>query len=416
MQTDRRRALSASLLKAAAGVGVLLLASAGWLSYLGLRAAEPAVPRPTPSQSAPATPTSLSAGVPTITGTVQVGRKLSAAPGQWTSGVSFAYQWFRSGKKIAGATHAGYLVRPKDVGTRISLRVTGSASGFDPVTRVSTQTVRVARGELTDTPRPKITGTPKVGYRLTAKAGRWGPGKVTLRYQWFRSGRPIPGATRSSYVLAGADAGAMILVRVTGRAQGYAREARDSASTGRVAYGTLVPGGASVSGKALVGQRFTARAVGWSPAPTGVSYAWFREGSTKAIARASTYTTRTADRGRRLRVEVTVSRPGYVTARRVSRWTAPVLGVFTGSAPTISGTPRVGTVVWPDFQQSTWSPSPTSTKVTWYRTGSGVISTSVNYKPVSADAGRQLRVCVRLQKADYADRTLCSSWSRTVVK
>lgn len=38
---------------------------------------------------------------------------------------------------------------------------------------------------------PKITGLPKVGRTLPAKASKWGPGTVTFGYQWSRRGTAI---------------------------------------------------------------------------------------------------------------------------------------------------------------------------------------------------------------------------------
>lgn len=75
----------------------------------------------------------------------------------------------------------------------------------------------------TATTAPSITGTAKVGTKLTAKAGVWStPGKAS--YQWLRNGAPIKGATYSSYTPKAADLGKKIKVQVTYAAKvaGYA--------------------------------------------------------------------------------------------------------------------------------------------------------------------------------------------------
>ena len=48
-------------------------------------------------------------------------------------------------------------------------------------------------------PTPKVSGTAKVGSKLTGQPGSWGPAPVTLAYQWKRGGKPIARATKSTY-------------------------------------------------------------------------------------------------------------------------------------------------------------------------------------------------------------------------
>ncbi|HET6351794.1 MAG TPA: hypothetical protein VFG89_06685 [Coriobacteriia bacterium] len=79
-------------------------------------------------------------------------------------------------------------------------------------------------------PTPKISGTAKVGKKLTVKRGTWSP-KPSFKYQWLRSGKKIVGATKSTYVLTGADAGKRISVRVTGSKSGYNTKSKTSAKT-----------------------------------------------------------------------------------------------------------------------------------------------------------------------------------------
>ena len=78
-----------------------------------------------------------------------------------------------------------------------------------------------------------VTGTRRVGGVLTARAGRWRPSPVTVRYRWTRDGVAIPGATRSAYVLRAKDAGHRIGVRVQVVRQGAAT-ASATVTVGRV--------------------------------------------------------------------------------------------------------------------------------------------------------------------------------------
>ncbi|MGX5681857.1 cell wall-binding repeat-containing protein [Schumannella luteola] len=78
---------------------------------------------------------------PTISGTAHVGSTLTAVPGAWDSGVSFAYQWRRNGLVISGATSATYTVPSSFVGSTISVDVTGSKPGYQSVTKSSSGVV-----------------------------------------------------------------------------------------------------------------------------------------------------------------------------------------------------------------------------------------------------------------------------------
>ncbi|WP_459984827.1 immune inhibitor A domain-containing protein [Nocardioides sp. AN3] len=66
-----------------------------------------------------------------------------------------------------------------------------------------------------------VSGTPAVGQRLTAGDPTWFQDDVTTTYQWLADGRPIPGATSSSYVLSKSELGREVSVAVTGAKTGY---------------------------------------------------------------------------------------------------------------------------------------------------------------------------------------------------
>jgi len=84
----------------------------------------------------PGTP--LNTSPPTISGTPQVGKKLTASPGEWdTEGLTFAYQWQADGADIAGATSATYKVRPADQGKSLTVVVTATKGDLPPGTATS---------------------------------------------------------------------------------------------------------------------------------------------------------------------------------------------------------------------------------------------------------------------------------------
>ncbi len=173
-------------------------------------------------------------GTPKISGTAQVGKKLTASAGSWQpAGTRLGYQWLRDGKTIAKANANAYVPTATDAGRRLSVRVTGTLPGYTSASATSAQTSAVARGRLS-APTPKISGTAKVGRTLTAKPGVWRPAGVKLSYQWYAGGKKIAKATRPSYRISQAAKGKKITVKVTGVKSGYSVVTQTSAATKQV--------------------------------------------------------------------------------------------------------------------------------------------------------------------------------------
>jgi hypothetical protein len=80
---------------------------------------------------------------------------------------------------------------------------------------------------------PKVSGTPKVGRRLSVKRGTWTSG-TSFSYRWLANGRAVKGATRSTFVVPRSLKGKRISVRLTGRKSGYTTVTRTSARTSTV--------------------------------------------------------------------------------------------------------------------------------------------------------------------------------------
>ena len=86
----------------------------------------------------------LSASTPTISGTKAVGSTLTAVPGTWgPAPVTLAYQWFRSGVAITGATASTFALTTSDKGKTLTVRVTGSKTGYTSVARTSAATTAI---------------------------------------------------------------------------------------------------------------------------------------------------------------------------------------------------------------------------------------------------------------------------------
>ncbi|WP_208749059.1 sialate O-acetylesterase [Arthrobacter sp. PM3] len=176
----------------------------------------------------------LSAPVPAIRGTAKVGSTLTVAHVNWTPGtVRLSYQWYRSHVAIVGATGATYRPSAADVGRTLTVKVTGSKSGYASVSRISPGAGKVTWGTLSSA-APSIRGTAKVGATLTAVPGSWGPGTVRLSYQWYRSHRAISGATGRTYKPVSADKGRTLTVTVKGSRPGFPTTSRISAGAAKV--------------------------------------------------------------------------------------------------------------------------------------------------------------------------------------
>jgi hypothetical protein len=177
-----------------------------------------------------------------ISGTAKAGYTLTATPPSfswWHNNFSSTqakpavkYQWYRSSTAIKGATGKSYKLTGADAGKTIKVRFTATLPGYNTLYPHSKSTKVVAKGTL-KTSTPTISGTKKVGYRLTANPRTWTAG-TKFKYQWYRSGKAIKGATGSTYKLVSADRYDSIKVRVTGYQTGWNTLSRYSGSTTKV--------------------------------------------------------------------------------------------------------------------------------------------------------------------------------------
>jgi hypothetical protein len=144
----------------------------------------------------------------------------------WRSGATLAYQWKRNGVPITGATKASYTTRDGDAGKKITVTVTGALAGFPKASATSAQSEPVHQEPTQYENIPAfswdgVNDLPVVGQtvRMTSR-GTWTPG-AKLSFQWMRDGKPIKGATHSSYKFVSADVRNRINVKVTGQAPNH---------------------------------------------------------------------------------------------------------------------------------------------------------------------------------------------------
>ncbi len=295
----------------------------------------------------------LPSATPTVSGTPVVDGTFTAGTAGWESGSTFAYQWRVGGVDVAGATASTYSPRPADVGKTVTVRVTGSKTGFTSVTRESAATAAVAAGTLTAS-TPTVSGTPVVGGTLTVTTGAWGPTPVDLVRQWRVGGVDVDGETGATFSPRPEDVGKTVTVRVTGTKAGYTTASRESAATAAVAPGTLTAPTPTITGTASVGSTLTAVPGSWGPAPVTLAPQWRVGGVDVAGETGTTFDPRPADVGKTVTVRVTGSKSGYTSVSRESAPTAPVAAapsrswraVSAGAASTCGITTTSALLCW----------------------------------------------------------------------
>ncbi|GAB6936590.1 hypothetical protein ACQP60_16885 [Isoptericola variabilis] len=340
----------------------------------------------------------LSGATPTVTGTVQVGRTVTAVPGTWApADAALSYQWLRSGTPISRATSPTYTLTAADAGKALQVTVTGTVEGYAPVSRTSAART-VANATLT-TATPTLSGTVRVGSKVTARAGTWTSG-ATLTYQWYASGKAISGATTSAYTPTASVKGKSLSVRVTGKKAGYTSVTRSSAGK-TVGAGVFSAPAPKISGTVRVGNKVSVTRGTWKPSATTYRYQWRVNGVKITGATKSSYTIPSKYAGKNLTVTVTGSRAGYTT-KSVTSASSKVLRVYSRtSAPKVSGTARVGSTLKVS-SRGTWTPTPSSWKYQWKANGTAIKgATGSSFKLTGAQYGKRITVTIKGVRSGY---------------
>jgi hypothetical protein len=177
-----------------------------------------------------------------------------------------------------------------------------------------------------NTAEPTISGTARTGATLSATRGSWSGSPTSYAYQWVRcdsdGGEPdgsdcasVGGATTSKYVLASADVGRRMRVRVTAtNADGSATAASNATAVVVSANAPVNTRRPTISGKAEVNEKLRVEPGRWNGSqPITYSYQWLRCDSrgdncvTLPGFDDDNYVLREGDIGKRLRVRVTAT-------------------------------------------------------------------------------------------------------------
>ncbi|MFL6002955.1 MAG: CHAP domain-containing protein [Nocardioides sp.] len=338
---------------------------------------------------------------PTVSGTPQVGVKLTASPGTWTpAGGTYSYQWYAGGAAITGATNPTFIPRPEQLGKQLRVKVISTKTGAQTGTALSAVTAATAPGVLTATAPPTITGTPQVGVQLSATTGTWSP-RATYSYRWRDTDGPIPGATGSTFTPTAAQLDQPLRVTVTATRDGYRTARSTSAATTAVRSGTFAEQAPpTITGDAQVDNTLVASPGTWSP-DSPAAYQWLVDGLPVTGATGPSYAPTANDVRKQVSVQVSVSLPGYEPASATSAATPAVIpGTFRSSSdPSVTGTPKVGVPLTAD--PGGWSPDPT---LSWQWTADGVPipgATSSTFTPSPAELGKHLTVEVTARRPGY---------------
>jgi len=168
---------------------------------------------------------------------------------------------------------------------------------------------------------PTISGAAQFGETLTGNVGTWAAG-VSTSTEWF-VGETATGDTDNTYVVQPADVGSTVSFRVTASKAGY-QDSIVSASTQPIAAAEMdVTDIPSISGVLRVGNTLTVDVGSWESGAT-ISQRWRRNGNPIALATGTTYALQRNDRGKRISVTVTATKPGYTSVIATSAVTGKV--------------------------------------------------------------------------------------------
>ena len=152
---------------------------------------------------------------PSIVGTPRVGETLTLGEAAWSPAPSATtVQWLADGRPIDGATGSSLEITPELVDQRISVEQTATAPGYETSDLTTPATAKVKPGRIVVSEPYALRGATRVGRTLTVQPGVVAPADAEASYQWTRDGKPIAGATASSYTLTADDVGHQVDVAV----------------------------------------------------------------------------------------------------------------------------------------------------------------------------------------------------------
>ena len=312
-------------------------------------------------------------GLPTITGTAQVGETLTAdttgiADGNSLENAAFAYQWLADDVELSGATSSSYTLVAADRGKAIKVRVSFTDDGDNDESLTSAATVAVAAAPTPLTASSHDVPTDHDGLSVFTFELRFSE-EFSLSYKTLRDhaftvtngtvtrARRLerPGNIRWEISIrpdGNRDVTVLLPVTTDCATQGAICTADGRMLSRQVELIVSGPAAArpnntatgtpTITGVAQVGETLTADAIGISDADgldnATFTYQWLADDAEINGATASTYTLADADAGKAIKVKVTFTDDDGNDEELTSAATSAV-----AAAPPPPNTPATGT-------------------------------------------------------------------------
>jgi uncharacterized protein YjbI with pentapeptide repeats len=339
---------------------------------------------------------------PVVTGLPRFGQCLSVDLGTWDSGVVLSVSWFRIG--TTGAIHTGdeYCTSVDDLNSSIRVEVTGSKTGYEPVTRMSSS-VLITRGQIETFETPVVIGSGRVGDVLQGHSGTWQPG-VIFTYSWLRDGDPIPFANGLTYEIRPDDVEHLIQLSIVGSAEGFEPKRVTSLEVAGQPGILVTPLEPYISGIPKVGNLIRANPGEWQSGVT-LSLQWFRDNQIIQGAISQSYLLTPTDLGHSVSFELLATKPGYVSFSRTSPSVTAQQGELSLLSPvSIEGEFRVGQEL--SLTRGIWS-TDISIQVVWLRDGASIEgATQLNYLLQASDMGHWVSAVLVARSEGYAEKSI----------
>ena len=259
---------------------------------------------------------------------------------------------------------------------------------------------------------PVIGGNVSVGGSVSLDVGTWSPAPATTTIRWTAGGTAVAGTNdKTSFVVPPGAANLPLVATVTASAPGIATKTVASAPV-TVSQGTIaVTANPTVTGTAQVGSILQGHSGTWGSVLSTVSstWQWRADGVDIPGATSLAYTVQPGDVGKALSLAQHLTATGYQATTILSSETGavPAPVISPAPTPTVSGTPRVGTLLV--ATTGTWMTGVTLS-YQWYVGGSPVsTATGPSYTPRPADLAQPVHVAVTGARLGYPDVTTTSA-------
>ncbi|MDR0416218.1 MAG: hypothetical protein LBH76_02660, partial [Propionibacteriaceae bacterium] len=324
---------------------------------------------------------------------------------------TLAWQWLRDGTPIPGATSDDYRPTAADDGHDLSVRLTATAPGYEPTSKVSNTMKMASPYSIAVTLEPSVP----LGYTIPANChGAW-PDDATITYQWFRDGVAIPGATAETYRVDTADGGHSLTVQATAHIPGWGDLPSERSNATQVAAAQVAINDLHIEHSDKVDGFYTGVTASAmctpNPGNATLAYQWFRGGTAIAGATGQSYLLTAADAGQAITVRVTGTFEGASPATATSAAVTPGLShVLTIDRVNLLTPISVGSTLTPGMQVTAPKGLTPTYTWQWYRNGTAIAgATAEKYTVVEADRGALLAVRLTAHLDGYADATSTSA-------